>query len=119
MKAGISINPATPISFMESVRSIEFVQLMTVEPGFAGQAWLPTSPERAEAITSLCGPNVVIAADGNINQTTAPLLAAAGASVFICGTSSLFRGGNTAADYAAALIALRTSIANSSRPTHA
>jgi ribulose-phosphate 3-epimerase len=112
MQPGVSINPGTPISFLESVREIKFVQLMTVEPGFAGQAWVPTSPARVAAIRDLCGPDVVVSVDGNIDHRTAPPLAAAGASVFVCGTSSLFRGNADAASYASALNSLRQSLAN-------
>jgi ribulose-phosphate 3-epimerase len=110
MRPGISINPSTPIAFLESVRDVPLIQVMTVEPGFAGQNWTTASPSRVRAIRELCGPNVAICVDGHINRRTAPMLRQAGAAIFVCGTSALFRGGSGADVYRPALADLRNSI---------
>ena len=83
---------------------------MTVEPGFAGQKWMTASPDRVRAIRELCGPDVTICVDGHINRHTAPLLRQAGAAMFVCGTSALFRPGSGADGYRDALAELRNSI---------
>ncbi|MET7970490.1 ribulose-phosphate 3-epimerase [Micromonospora sp. NPDC005305] len=111
MRAGVALNPATPVAVLESVADVPFVQIMSVEPGFAGQDWITTSPDRVRAARAICGPDASILVDGHIDRTTAPLLADAGADVFVCGTSSLFRGGHDTAAYASALSAMRECLA--------
>ncbi|GAA1798497.1 ribulose-phosphate 3-epimerase [Planosporangium flavigriseum] len=106
MRAGVAINPATPVAAIESVADLPFVQIMSVEPGFAGQAWIENSPARVRAARDLCGPETTILVDGHIDRTTTPQLAAAGADAFVCGTSSLFNGQHDAEAYADSLAAM-------------
>jgi ribulose-phosphate 3-epimerase len=110
MTAGIAISPATTISALESVKDIAALTIMTVEPGFAGQAFVTNSPERVERIRALLGPGPRICADGHIDLVTAPLLAAAGTNAFVCGTKSIFRGAHEALAYAEAVSALRSAL---------
>ena len=110
MVPGIAINPATSISALESVTDMPSVTIMTVEPGFAGQAFIATSPERVHKIRMLFGDSAVIFADGHINPATARPLAEAGATGFVCGTKSLFRGAHEVSAYAQALEALRAAM---------
>jgi ribulose-phosphate 3-epimerase len=112
MRAGVALNPATPVATLESVADIDLVQVMSVEPGFAGQEWVASSPARVRAVRELCGPQTTISVDGHIDLTTAPLLAAAGADAFVCGTGSVFRDGHNLAAYAAALTTMRHCVAN-------
>jgi len=113
MVAGIAINPATSISALESVADLPSATIMTVEPGFAGQDFIATSPERVNKARMLFGDSALIAADGHINPTTARLLAAAGANGFVCGTKSLFQSDHEVSVYAQALKALRAALSDS------
>jgi ribulose-phosphate 3-epimerase len=112
MRAGVAINPATPVAALESVSDADLVQVMSVEPGFAGQEWMTSSPERVRAVRSLCAPPTSIVVDGHIDIRTAPLLAAAGATTFVCGTGSVFRDGHNTAAYAQAVKTMRHCVAD-------
>lgn len=89
MTPGIALNPATPVETVEAVNP-PYLLVMTVEPGFAGQRWLPQSIERVRRAHGLFGKGTVIGVDGNVSLKNAELSAAAGASLFVCGTSVLF-----------------------------
>jgi ribulose-phosphate 3-epimerase len=112
MRPGVALNPATPVAVLETVADVDLVQVMSVEPGFAGQDWIASSPARVRAIRELCGPRTSILVDGHIDPKTAPLLASAGADAFVCGTGSVFRDGHNLAAYAAALTTMRHCVAN-------
>lgn len=99
MVPGIAINPSTPLSFLRDTPA-ETVLIMTVEPGFAGQRWMPGSIERIAEARELLGNDVVLGVDGNVTPEHAGAAASAGATLFVCGTSSLFFGQS---DYTAAL----------------
>ena len=114
MEPGLVLNPATPVAAIESVDDRPFVQVMSVEPGFAGQEWVPGSAARVRAVRELCGPSTSIIVDGHIDHTTAPLLASAGANVFVCGTSSLFRGEHDMSNYRQSIHVMRDRIAEAS-----
>ena len=105
-KAGISIRPGTPVEeVFPYLALVDMVLVMSVEPGFGGQAFLPASPERLAALKAEClrrGVSPVLQVDGGINGATAPLCTAAGADNLVAG-SSLFR----AADLSAAVRAMR------------
>jgi ribulose-phosphate 3-epimerase len=92
MIPGIAINPATPIDFLRSVRA-PFLIVMTVEPGFAGQRWVDSALDRIREARELVGEDVVIGVDGNVNKENAVRAQRAGAGLFVCGTSSVFRAG--------------------------
>ena len=105
-KAGLSIKPATPPeAVFPYLDELELVLVMSVEPGFGGQKFMPQAPEkiaaiRAEALRRSLSPEIEV--DGGINLSTAPLCKAAGAGVLVAG-SAVFR----AEDPAAAIAALR------------
>ena len=94
IKAGVALNPATPLSAVDYVReSIDFVVLMTVNPGFAGQK-LVTSALRKIAdcrkFLDVHHLRIPIEVDGNVSFENIPKMVAAGADILVCGTSSMF-----------------------------
>jgi ribulose-phosphate 3-epimerase len=93
-KAGVAINPATPIeSLREILPYIDLVNVMTVEPGFGGQKFIAHSPEKIRRLRSLSA-DVEIEVDGGIDARTAPLVVAAGATVLVAGNSVYgYKGG--------------------------
>ena len=105
-KAGLSIKPRTPPeAVFPYLDELELVLVMSVEPGFGGQKFMPQATEkiaaiRAEALRRGLSPEIEV--DGGINLSTAPLCKAAGASVLVAG-SAVFH----AEDPAAAIAALR------------
>jgi ribulose-phosphate 3-epimerase len=96
-RPGVSINPATPVeSLIDILPFVDLVLVMTVNPGFGGQAFIPEClPKIARLrrhMANLGGPRPVIAVDGGIDPKTAPAVVAAGASVLIAG-SAIFSAG--------------------------
>lgn len=95
-KAGVAINPATPVSAVENVLDlVDLVLVMTVNPGFGGQAYLPTMEPKIAAVRRLVlegGHDVDIEVDGGIGPTTIAGAAQAGANVLVAG-SALYRDG--------------------------
>ena len=106
-RAGVSLNPATPESAIEYVLDrVDLVLLMTVNPGFGGQAFIPAVVEKVRRVKALVGHRPIdIEIDGGVTPETAPLLAAAGANVLVAG-SAIFRGGTPDA-YRANIAAIR------------
>jgi ribulose-phosphate 3-epimerase len=102
-KAGITLKPGTPVSALAPfVGQVDLVLVMSVEPGFGGQAFMPGAlPRIAEVRAMLMGRDVPIEVDGGIAPANAADVVRAGASVLVAG-SSVFRG-----DYAANIAALR------------
>lgn len=94
-KAGLAINPATPLSHLEYVLpQIDLVVLMTVDPGFAGQRFIPQVIPKIRKLREMVerqSLKIDIAVDGNINEETIRETKRAGANVFIAGTSAVFR----------------------------
>ncbi|NTU91376.1 MAG: ribulose-phosphate 3-epimerase [Chlorobiaceae bacterium] len=90
-KAGVSVNPATPLSVLEEVLpDLDLVLLMSVNPGFGGQKFIPSSIgkiARLDAMRKELNPNLVIAVDGGVTEENAAELAAAGADALIAGTA--------------------------------
>ncbi|MBM3162460.1 MAG: ribulose-phosphate 3-epimerase [Chlorobi bacterium] len=90
-KAGVSINPATPVSVLESILpDLDLVLLMSVNPGFGGQKFIPSSVEkiaRLHAMRNGLNPGMVIAVDGGITDENAGDVVAAGADALIAGTA--------------------------------
>jgi len=105
-RAGLSLNPATPFSAVEAhLGSIDLLLVMTVHPGFGGQAFRPETMEKvrqARAWRETNSAAVDIEVDGGINAETGKLALENGANVLVAGTS-IFR----ANDYAAAIAKLR------------
>ena len=97
-KAGVSLNPATPESVIEYVLDrLDLVLLMTVNPGFGGQAFIPAVVDKVKRIKALIGRRPIhIEIDGGVTPETAPLVCAAGADVLVAG-SAVFKGGEEAA----------------------
>jgi ribulose-phosphate 3-epimerase len=106
-KAGVSLNPATPEGAIEFViNRVDLVLLMTVNPGFGGQAFIPAVIEKVRRVKALIGMRPIrIEIDGGVTAETAPLLTAAGADVLVAG-SAVFKGGD--ATYRANIAAIRT-----------
>jgi ribulose-phosphate 3-epimerase len=101
-KAGVSITPSTPESAIEYVLDkIDLVLVMTVNPGFGGQAFLPSQIDKIAAIRRMIGARPIhIEVDGGIVPETAARVAAAGANVMVAG-SGVFKGGTYADNIAA------------------
>ncbi len=93
-KAGVSLNPSTPESVIEYVLDrLDLILLMTVNPGFGGQAFIPAVLEKIKRVKAMIGSrDIDIEVDGGITPETAPLVVAAGANVLVAG-SAVFKGG--------------------------
>ncbi|GAB4285503.1 MAG: ribulose-phosphate 3-epimerase [Coriobacteriia bacterium] len=89
--AGVSVNPATPVETLRDILAdIDLVLVMSVNPGFGGQAFIPGSVGRIERLAALCaelGVSPRIAVDGGIDVTTAPLVVDAGADTLVAGSA--------------------------------
>ena len=105
-RAGIAINPATPVSAIEHVLDeIDMVLVMTVNPGFGGQSFIDAMVDKVRAARALVGDRPIhIEVDGGIDPDTVGPCAAAGANAFVAG-SAVFRGG--AEGYAERIKAIR------------
>jgi len=93
-KAGVALNPATPESAIEYVLDrLDLILVMTVNPGFGGQAFIPAMLAKIARVKKMIGArDIRIEVDGGVAHDTAPLLMQAGADVFVAG-SAVFRGG--------------------------
>ncbi len=107
-KAGVALNPSTPPSVIEYVLDrLDLVLLMTVNPGFGGQAFIPAVVDKIARVKALIGGRPIeIEVDGGVSPETAPLVAKAGATALVAG-SAVFTGG-TEASYRANINAIRT-----------
>ena len=86
--AGIAINPKTPVSAIAStVGECDLVLVMSVEPGFGGQSFIPAAIEKASEVRALFGPLVLISIDGGIGPKTISGPAGAGVDLFVAGSS--------------------------------
>lgn len=103
MTAGLGLNPTTTPAVLDGLPSVDELLVMTVEPGFASGSWISDSPERTRSVRA-ARPRTPIIVDGHIDVDTAPVLLAAGATDFVCGSSALFFPGS---NYAMSLRALR------------
>lgn len=97
---GVAINPGTPVNMLyDLLDDIDFVLIMTVNPGFAGQSLVPRCLNKireVRKIIEVCTDReVLIEVDGNVNLENARKMRAAGADIFVAGSSGLFiRGKN-------------------------
>jgi ribulose-phosphate 3-epimerase len=99
IKAGLAINPATaPESVMSLAGAFDQLLCMTVNPGWGGQPYIQASTAKVGRLRELLGPDVPIEVDGGIDAATARETAAAGATLFVAG-SSIFGSGDPAAAY--------------------
>jgi ribulose-phosphate 3-epimerase len=84
---GLALNPGTPVEALrELAPHVSMVNVMTVEPGFGGQRFIPTSPEKLRRVR-LLAPELAIEVDGGIDVDTAPLVVEAGATLLVAGTA--------------------------------
>ncbi len=97
LKAGVSLNPATPLSFVESILTdIDLLLIMTVNPGFGGQQFIKTMLSKirqARELIDRFAPAVLLEVDGGVTLTNLPAILKAGADVFVAG-ASIFGSGN-------------------------
>ncbi len=95
-KAGVAINPATPVEVLDPVLGdVDLVLVMSVNPGFGGQAFIPGALEKLRSLRAridAIDKTIDLEVDGGINLETAPLAVEAGADVLVAGTAS-FAGG--------------------------
>lgn len=110
-KAGVSLNPSTPVNVLEFVLDrVDLILLMTVNPGFGGQAFIQSGIDKVRQVKALVGKRPIdIEIDGGITPETAPLVVSAGANVLVAG-SAVFKG-ETQASYADNIRAIRTAAA--------
>ena len=110
-KASVAICPATPVCMLEEViEDVDMVLLMTVNPGFGGQKFIPSSAAKLKKLRSLCadhGVNPLFEVDGGISVDTAGIVAAAGANVLVAGSAVFGKK-----DRAAAIADIRTAAEN-------
>lgn len=104
---GVALNPATPVGSLAELEGlVQVVNVMTVEPGFGGQRFIPASPDKIRRVAELL-PGVVIEVDGGIDAETAPACVEAGARLLVAGTSVFRHPGGVAAGMEAIRIAIR------------
>lgn len=104
MMAGVTLNPHTPVSVLEEIApELDLVMLMSVNPGFGGQKFIPSMVEKTRKLRELLnrtGSKALIEIDGGVNRETGKLLVEAGADVLVAG-SAVFGAPNPVAEVAA------------------
>ncbi|MDB4219083.1 ribulose-phosphate 3-epimerase [Emcibacteraceae bacterium] len=95
-KAGISLNPATPVSVLENIMDlVDLILIMSVNPGFGGQKFIPTSLDKIRLVRKMIeneGRQIDLQVDGGINMVTAKSAIEAGADVLVAGTATFVGG---------------------------
>ncbi len=90
MKAGVALNPHTPVNVLEEIiEELDLVLIMSVNPGFGGQKFLPAAIDKVMKLKDLIlskGASTLIEVDGGVNSTNAPLLKKAGADALVAGS---------------------------------
>jgi ribulose-phosphate 3-epimerase len=106
-RAGVAINPATPVSALEHVvADIDLLLVMSVNPGFGGQSFIPGAVDKIRQAKALIGRRKIdLEVDGGINPQTAALVAKAGANVLVAGNAVF--AGNSAKTYKPRIKAIR------------
>jgi len=98
-KAGVSLNPGTPVEVLEPVMDlVDLVLVMSVNPGFGGQAFIDSQLRKIEQVRrriDASGRNILLEVDGGVTDKTAPACLAAGAQALVAGTA-VFKGGPAA-----------------------
>ncbi len=106
VKAGVALNPATPISSLSPILpDVDLLLVMSVNPGFGGQSYIPASTERIRQLRHLRdiqNPDALISVDGGVGPNNAATIVAAGADVLVAG-SAVFGGPGSVAENIAAL----------------
>jgi ribulose-phosphate 3-epimerase len=92
-KVGVTLNPATPLSVLENVLDdIDLILIMSVNPGFGGQKFIPAMADKIRSAKFLIGDRPIeLEVDGGVSVETAPLITASGANVLVAG-SAIFKG---------------------------
>ena len=110
-KAGVTLNPGTSESTIEPlIDLVDLILVMSVNPGFGGQTFIPSAVEKISRLRALAGARSIdIEVDGGITAETAPLVARAGANVLVAG-SAVFKGGK-GDNYRANIAAIRNAAA--------
>jgi ribulose-phosphate 3-epimerase len=101
-KAGVTMNPGTPVSTVENmIDMVDLVLVMSVNPGFGGQAFIPSALDKLRAVRAMVGARPIdIEVDGGVTPDNAAKVVQAGANVLVAG-SAVFKGGNYKANIAA------------------
>ena len=90
MKAGVTLNPATPVSLLaDIIADVDMVLLMSVNPGFGGQKFIPHTLDKIRELRALIertGSHALIEVDGGVNEETAKALVEAGADILVAGS---------------------------------
>lgn len=90
MKAGVTLNPATPVCVLEDIiKDVDMVLLMSVNPGFGGQKFIPNTLDKVKRLRELInrtGSYALIEVDGGVNGETGPRLVEAGVDVLVAGS---------------------------------
>lgn len=117
-RPGLAFNPATPLSHLDyTLENLDLVLIMSVNPGFAGQAFVPGSLDKIRQVRRLIaatGRPICLEVDGGIKPENVRLVAEAGADVFVAG-SAIFGS----SDYAATIQTMRSELAAAVVPTRA
>jgi ribulose-phosphate 3-epimerase len=91
IKAGVAVNPSTPVGALEEVAGdVDFVLIMSVNPGFGGQTFIPRSPSKLQGMRALldaAGNRAPIEVDGGVDLGTAATVVAAGARILVAGNA--------------------------------
>ena len=101
--AGVCLNPETPVEAVEAVAPLcDMVLVMTVQPGFAGQEFMPEAAKKIAQIKKIVGPDIRIEVDGGIDPQTTPIVVSYGADTLVAGAAIFAK-----ADRIAAINAIR------------
>lgn len=99
IQAGVALNPATPLCALDYVlEHLDYVLIMTVNPGYAGQRLVPSAMRKiadCRSYLQACGRQLPIQVDGNVSFEHIPHMVAAGADILVAGTSSVFHKDGT------------------------
>lgn len=92
MKAGVSLNPSTPVSLLEDIaEDLDLILIMSVNPGFGGQSFIHSAVKKVkqarQLLDSVGNTQAVVEVDGGINLETAPLVREAGATLLVAGSA--------------------------------
>lgn len=93
MKAGVALNPATPIEVLRYVfHEVDMVMLMAINPGIVGHKLIPEMLDKIADLNNLIGDrNIIIGVDGGVNFESAPKMLKKGATLLVCGSQTVFR----------------------------
>ena len=110
-KAGVTMNPATPVSSIEHIIDlVDLILIMSVNPGFGGQSFIPAALDKLKEVRTLVGARPIdIEVDGGVTAENAAKVVQAGANVLVAG-SAVFKGGNSSS-YKSNIEAIRNAAA--------